>query len=89
MLVVLVTVRGLDPRFMYDKDAGRYLDWLDIKTGKNSEMDRIVSEFRAAAVWIDRRVTGTFVENLDAPPSFLKKYEDEWTMIYVPVTETL
>ncbi len=75
---------GLDPRFMYDKDAGRYDDWFDIQAGRNPEVDRVVSEFRASAVLIDKRMIGGFVRNLDASPNFEKAYEDEWVMVYVP-----
>lgn len=75
---------GLDPRFMHDKSAERYQDWMSLIMGGNPDVERVVSEFNASAVWIDRRVDGAFVANLDASPSFEKAYEDEWAIVFVP-----
>ncbi len=73
---------GLDPRFMYDADKGRYQTWFDIQMGKDADVSKIESTFHASAVLVDRRLKTDFVKNLEASDLFEKRYEDEWTQVY-------
>lgn len=75
---------GLDPRFMYDQDKDRYQTWFDLQSGKDADISKIRTTFHASAVLVDRRLKTDFVKNLEASNLFDRKYEDDWTQIYVP-----
>lgn len=75
---------GLDPRFAYDADKDRYQTWFDLQDGKDADMSKIETVFHASAVLVDLRIKTDFTKNLDASGLYEKKYEDEWTQVYLP-----
>jgi len=75
---------GLDPMFMVDKNPERFQLWLALSQGRDTDVEKIISEFNAPVVVVDNRMNDaeTLIKNLLLSGLFTEVTSNEWVRIF-------